>query len=365
MPTITPGPSVGIQGTKASLPPPPSPKKTQVTLSGMLNLLDGFGSKEGHIVIITMNAPKSLDPALYRDGRSDVQVHLGYSTKATAAVTFERIFKGSKRNKHRKAHILRMAAQFGQMVPKNFLTPAEILSSCMKPRTNAVKALREFPAEIKRKRDKSVSFEYDINAGAPEPEFDDDGECIEWPDLTEHEAADFEESNDQDKDNRGNAGPPEVPAEAAPEMLHLAGSELDDESDGLAYGDYCADTSSEDVYDRIGDGIGHIVSFFTTRTSMANNHLSGHVSLSEMVMPQMRMRAITPEALLQFYQYGFPSSAVEPSFVRTTPFIGGFDAHQAGRRRETRVDTLIFRGGRDCVRSVMKNKTRSTAKTCQ
>lgn len=83
LPTIAPGHSVGVERTQdPPPPPPPPPKKTQVTLSGLLNLLDGIDSKEGHTIIITTNAPKSLDPALFRDGRIDVQIHLGYNTRA-------------------------------------------------------------------------------------------------------------------------------------------------------------------------------------------------------------------------------------------------------------------------------------------
>ena len=58
-----------VDSRKKKLPPPPS--RTKVTLSGLLNTLDGPGSREGHIVILTTNAPDSLDEALYRPGRVD------------------------------------------------------------------------------------------------------------------------------------------------------------------------------------------------------------------------------------------------------------------------------------------------------
>lgn len=44
-----------------------------VTLSGLLNAIDGVGASEGRIVIMTTNHPENLDPALIRSGRVDVR----------------------------------------------------------------------------------------------------------------------------------------------------------------------------------------------------------------------------------------------------------------------------------------------------
>lgn len=48
-----------------------SGRQTTLTLSGLLNCLDGPTSKDGRIVCMTSNAPDSLDPALIRPGRCD------------------------------------------------------------------------------------------------------------------------------------------------------------------------------------------------------------------------------------------------------------------------------------------------------
>jgi hypothetical protein len=103
------------------------------------------------------------------------------------------------------------------------------------------------PVEIKRKRDKKVLFQYDINDRAPEPEFDDEDDDSQVPDLSEYEAADLEESDDQGDDDHGNEGSPKIPAKAASEVLRVASNELDDDSDSLAYGNHNDDTDSEDV----------------------------------------------------------------------------------------------------------------------
>lgn len=48
-----------------------------VSLSTLLNMLDGITTPEGLVVIATTNHPEALDPALTRDGRFDQVVELG------------------------------------------------------------------------------------------------------------------------------------------------------------------------------------------------------------------------------------------------------------------------------------------------
>lgn len=53
----------------------------QVTLSGLLNSLDGVSTPHGLITIMTSNFKDVLDPALIRPGRVDKMVEIGYLTK--------------------------------------------------------------------------------------------------------------------------------------------------------------------------------------------------------------------------------------------------------------------------------------------
>jgi len=48
--------------------------KSTLTFSGLLNALDGVGSSNGQIIILTTNLRDQLDPALIRSGRVDVQI---------------------------------------------------------------------------------------------------------------------------------------------------------------------------------------------------------------------------------------------------------------------------------------------------
>lgn len=54
----------------------------QVTLSGLLNFVDGLWSSCGdeRIIVFTTNHKEKLDPALLRPGRMDVHVHMSYCT---------------------------------------------------------------------------------------------------------------------------------------------------------------------------------------------------------------------------------------------------------------------------------------------
>lgn len=61
-------------GTKSN------PSEDKVTLSGLLNFVDGLWSTSGEerIIIFTTNYKERLDPALLRPGRMDMHIHMGY-----------------------------------------------------------------------------------------------------------------------------------------------------------------------------------------------------------------------------------------------------------------------------------------------
>lgn len=66
-----------------------------VTLSGLLNALDGVAAREGRITVMTSNYPERLDPALVRPGRVDRRIELTYATPYQVRGLFERFFPDS------------------------------------------------------------------------------------------------------------------------------------------------------------------------------------------------------------------------------------------------------------------------------
>ena len=66
------------------------------TFSNLLNILDGVLFKHGLIVFITTNHPEKLDPALLRQGRTDLIVELNYPSKTE----IEKLFRDMLGSKH-------------------------------------------------------------------------------------------------------------------------------------------------------------------------------------------------------------------------------------------------------------------------
>lgn len=67
-------------------------ERIEVSFSGLLNALDGVGAQEGRIVVLTTNHRESLDPALIRPGRIDVELRLGLATSSQLKALFLRFF---------------------------------------------------------------------------------------------------------------------------------------------------------------------------------------------------------------------------------------------------------------------------------
>lgn len=52
-----------------------------VTLSGLLNCMDGLTAPDGAVIVMTTNHPELIDPALLRPGRVDIRVNFGPATR--------------------------------------------------------------------------------------------------------------------------------------------------------------------------------------------------------------------------------------------------------------------------------------------
>ena len=63
-----------------------------VTLSGLLNVLDGFTSPENVLFVMTTNRIEALDTALLRPGRIDYRLYMGEATEGQRMELFRRFF---------------------------------------------------------------------------------------------------------------------------------------------------------------------------------------------------------------------------------------------------------------------------------
>jgi chaperone BCS1 len=71
-------------------------KKKGISLSGLLNAIDGVASHEGRVLVMTTNKPEKLDDALIRPGRVDLQVAFGNATQRQIKELFERMYTSDK-----------------------------------------------------------------------------------------------------------------------------------------------------------------------------------------------------------------------------------------------------------------------------
>jgi mitochondrial chaperone BCS1 len=63
-----------------------------ISLSGLLNAIDGVASHEGRVLIMTTNCPEKLDGALIRPGRVDMKIEFSLATEEQIRELFIRMY---------------------------------------------------------------------------------------------------------------------------------------------------------------------------------------------------------------------------------------------------------------------------------
>ncbi|KAF1838391.1 P-loop containing nucleoside triphosphate hydrolase protein, partial [Decorospora gaudefroyi] len=145
---------------KDKKPNPPSDsnessRKKSVTLSGLLNVIDGVNASEGRLLILTTNHPEKLDPALYRAGRIERIFEISYASKASSIKTFKRLFDNDICQRYTSEAIDRFAQAFQAQFPsKSRITTAELAKYCSQYRGRPDKAVLEFADWLKVGADK-------------------------------------------------------------------------------------------------------------------------------------------------------------------------------------------------------------------
>ncbi|KAJ9149542.1 p-loop containing nucleoside triphosphate hydrolase protein [Coniochaeta hoffmannii] len=134
----------------------------ELTLSGLLNVLDGVASQEGRIVLMTSNFADKLDRALVRPGRIDKMIFLGNISSRSAELMFLRMYapgggaesKGAapaegKQDGGDPEHLQKLALEFASHIPDNTFTPAQLQGFLLSYRGNPTKAVAAIPAWAK------------------------------------------------------------------------------------------------------------------------------------------------------------------------------------------------------------------------
>ncbi|KAK2734870.1 hypothetical protein FQN57_001433 [Myotisia sp. PD_48] len=138
-----------------------------ITLSTLLNTIDGVASSEGRILIMTTNHEEDLDPALLRPGRVDMSIRFTRANTETIVSLFKAIysqiegdlpdqFVAQLSESHKttvekpeksflrtlmghdlsEEAIDELAVQFGKLVPSGKLSPAQIQGYLMRFKNN-------------------------------------------------------------------------------------------------------------------------------------------------------------------------------------------------------------------------------------
>lgn len=113
---------------------------TGVTLSGLLNALDGVSSREGRILFLTTNHAERLDPALIRPGRVDRSFHLGHTTPEQARRLFTWFYDGGNHD----SEIARLALEFANRIPDGCVCMAAIQVHLLRYRSDPSAAVQHF-----------------------------------------------------------------------------------------------------------------------------------------------------------------------------------------------------------------------------
>lgn len=139
----------------------------RLSLSGLLNILDGVASQEGRVLIMTTNHLDKLDKALIRPGRVDMTVTFGLADTNMTAAIFRAIFAPLEADNPSKSttakvgdvaleaerlakrlldekiqrdetvlKIGELAGQFAEKIPPHEFSPAELQGFLMKNKRN-------------------------------------------------------------------------------------------------------------------------------------------------------------------------------------------------------------------------------------
>lgn len=131
----------------------PMSKRMGVSLSGLLNILDGIASQEDRILIMTTNHIDTLDPALIRPGRVDQKVGFHLVDREIATQIFYYIFgqreaSAQGRNESGGSRAERQAMEFARRIPEGKYSPAQVISYLLRHRDAPDAALENIDSWI-------------------------------------------------------------------------------------------------------------------------------------------------------------------------------------------------------------------------
>ncbi|KAJ5115627.1 hypothetical protein N7526_011508 [Penicillium atrosanguineum] len=136
-----------------------------VTLSGLLNVLDGVGSQESRVVIMTTNRKGDLDYALTRPGRVDLEVEFQLADREITTQIYRYMVKqpsnvssGMEAAVDDRQSIDKQAIDFACKIPEGKFSPAQIMSYLTQHRdmpSAALDNVEAWMADVREKNEKT------------------------------------------------------------------------------------------------------------------------------------------------------------------------------------------------------------------
>lgn len=148
----------------------PTPK-SQVTLSGLLNAIDGVCAPTGHLLFMTTNHKEALDDALTREGRCHMKVLFDFAVREQVVDLFKSIYRpitSSSKPSFDLKEVPELAQQFADQVPEHVFTPVKIQVYLMQHKSSPRDAVKGAAAWVKEKLQELA--EKEENAKAAEEE---------------------------------------------------------------------------------------------------------------------------------------------------------------------------------------------------
>ncbi|RCI05641.1 hypothetical protein CU098_000021, partial [Rhizopus stolonifer] len=104
-----------------------------LTMSGLLNIMDGMHSHEGSMIFMTCNNINKIQPALLRPGRIDLKLKFDYAAKEQIRDTYWRFMRLDEETSkplidEERVKAEKYADKFVGMIPTDYVTTAEIQS---------------------------------------------------------------------------------------------------------------------------------------------------------------------------------------------------------------------------------------------
>ncbi|THU97685.1 P-loop containing nucleoside triphosphate hydrolase protein [Dendrothele bispora CBS 962.96] len=223
-----------------------------LSLSGLLNSLDGVAAAEGRLLFATTNHIERLDPALSRPGRMDVWVNFTHATKWQAEGIFKCFFPckpsssassssstndkdasqrnlpGSKRKSGHSTLLLSedeiavLAKRFAEAIPENELSVASLQGYLLKNKTRPRECVDEVAEWIIQERETREKLKKEKEKAEREAKEKKEAEEKEKKEKEEKEAKEKEDKEAKEKLERKEARKAKKAREAAASSIETS-----------------------------------------------------------------------------------------------------------------------------------------------